>query len=140
MTEQVSPGAVAPSRSVHTGLVTEEPVDTHGEEDIRFREIIHPDDSRSEILYKEALAGVIGIRATNIDEGSEIFVPINDGEDSIVIALREVIARRSPIKVLIPISHSGNKYRYEQWSVNDMTHMPNISKILETLERHLPRG
>jgi DNA-directed RNA polymerase subunit K/omega len=110
------------------------------DDDVRYREIIHPDDTRTGILYPEALAGVVGIRATNIDEGAEIFVKIKGGEDSKVIALMEIIERRCPMKVQIPISVINDHHRFEEWSVNDMLIPPNTAKLLETFARYLPKG
>jgi hypothetical protein len=141
------PTVSAPPRSKHTrpdvkekGATDSTSKSTDSNDDVRFRDIIHPDDSRTCILYPEALAGVVGIRATNIDSGSEIFVPIKGGEDSKVIALMEVIARRCPIKVQIPISSINGRHRYEEWSVNDMLIPPNTKKLLETCARYLPSG
>lgn len=125
----------APSRSAYTRSFRDKAND-----DIRLREIIHINDTRTGILYPEAIAGIVGIRATNIDKGGEIFVKIKGGEDSKVIALMEIMARRCPLKVQIPISVINGHYRYEEWSVNDMLIPPNVAKLLETIARHLPRG
>lgn len=131
----------APPRNIHTqhAKIRSEKL-VNSDDDIRFRDIIHPDDSKTCILYPEALAGVVGIRATNIDEGSEIFVPIKGGEDSKVIAMMEIIARRCPIKVQIPMSSINGRHRYEEWSVNDMLIPDNTKKLLETFARYLPHG
>lgn len=115
-------------------------IDDDVESNTRYRDIIHVDDSRTGILYPEALAGVVGVRATNIDAGAEIFVPIHGGEDSKVIAMREILARRCPMKIQIPISVINGRHRFEEWSVNDMLFFPNTKKILETIERYLPNG
>lgn len=110
------------------------------EPNVRFIDIVDPSDRKCAVMYPEIIAGIVGVRATNIDSGSPAFVKVHNGEDSKIIALREILERKCPIKVRIPLSNINGKFRYEEWSANDMLIPPNTSKLLETLSRYLPHA
>jgi hypothetical protein len=108
--------------------------------DVRFRDIIHPDDHRCDMLYPEALTLIVGVRATCIEKGAQCFTSFIPGEDPLIIALREIIDRKCPMSLVIPISVIGTTHRYEIHDVNDLILPLNLAALIRTSARYLPNG
>jgi DNA-directed RNA polymerase subunit K/omega len=59
---------------------------------------------------------VIGYRAEQISNGSKIFIDYNNLTDSILIAKKELLAKKCPLSILRPIGLD----KYECWSANEL--------------------
>jgi hypothetical protein len=127
---------VLPDIETRVGTVFE----TGTSPDVRYRDIIHPDDCKCDMLYPEALALVVGVRATCIENGAQCFTSFAPGEDPLIIALREVADNKCPLSLLIPISVIGDHHRYELHSVNDLIKQTNLRPLIKIAARYLPNG
>ncbi len=69
--------------------------------------------SRIMTLYE--LSAIIGTRATQIDEGSPIFVEYSDLVRSDYMAIREILQKKCPLSI-----HRQTRRGVEYWEVNEM--------------------
>ena len=70
----------------------------------------------SEIMTLFEFSEVIGIRATQIEKGSPVFVDLTGLTDPRDMATKELLQRRCPLKIVRKI----NAHEQEEWSCNEM--------------------
>lgn len=62
---------------------------------------------------------LVGIRAKHISNGAMCLVPTKPGDTADKIAIREIMAKKCPLKLHIPCGIGGNIF--EEWHANEMT-------------------
>lgn len=89
--------------------------------------IIKPDERlTSHILSKYEMTEIISIRATQISQYNNCMVPIDDLDDPIKQAKRELMARKCPLILVRPVGERKNKETeecesyVEHWNPNQM--------------------
>ena len=70
----------------------------------------------SNYMTKYEKARILGLRATQINMGSPVFINTNGETDSLRIALMELRQRKIPFKIRRPLPDGT----HEDWSVNDL--------------------
>lgn len=74
----------------------------------------------------------IGIRATQIEQGSPVFTSVESLSDPILMAKKEFYDRKSPLILERAIQEKDNVIYVEHWKVREMSFQIN-KKIRETL-------
>lgn len=90
--------------------------------------IIDPDKRKtSHILSRHEMTEIVGIRATQIAQTGICMVDIGDIDDAIVLAKKELMARRCPLMIEREVGERRDKATgrtqifVERWSPNTMT-------------------
>lgn len=92
-------------------------IDNDLENESKIQYIIKTDDKiTSNILTIYEMSELIGIRATQISQGSPVFVDINYISDPIEMAKKEILNNKCPLYVKRYIGLD----RYELWNPNEM--------------------
>jgi DNA-directed RNA polymerase subunit K/omega len=84
---------------------------------------IVPDDQRitSEIMMLEEYTEAVGIRATQIENGTPVFTDVTGYTDPIKMAKKEILDGKSPLKLVREMKQKENERWVEVWKVNEMT-------------------
>lgn len=96
-------------------------LDSSGAEPVQMNNIIKiiTGDARitSHILSLNEVARVVGVRATQINNGSDVFIDTKGMRNIEHMAIHEILQKKCPLKVRRFISENIA----EEWSVNEMT-------------------
>jgi DNA-directed RNA polymerase subunit K/omega len=91
--------------------------DLHSSEYYRRIKIVSPEDRiTSDIMTLFEFSEVIGIRASQIEKGSQVFTDVRDISSARDMAIKELFDRRSP---LVIIRQTG-LFEQEHWKCNEM--------------------
>lgn len=83
---------------------------------------VEPNDRiTSNIITEFEFSKIIGIRATQIQDGSKIYVDIGNLTNPIEIARKEIFNNKCPLSIKRFIGIYDNKKLFEVWNVNELT-------------------
>jgi DNA-directed RNA polymerase subunit K/omega len=82
-----------------------------------------PEEQRttSQIMTLEEFTEAVGIRATQIEQGSPVFTDVTGYDNPIKMARKELLNGRSPLKLVREMKIRDNERWVEIWKVNNMT-------------------
>jgi hypothetical protein len=85
-------------------------------------QIVAPDDRiTSHFIQRPEMTEAIGIRTSQIEQGSEVFTDVTGYTDPIMMAKKEFIDRKSPLIVERALEDTPTRAVVEQWKVREMT-------------------
>lgn len=98
-----------------------------------------PDSERrsSHILQFSEMVEAIGIRATQIESGSPIFVDHFGLDDPIKIAKMELLKKCSPLKLRRKMRVDANSIMIEKFDINEMTLPISEKEILDITKKEM---
>lgn len=97
----------------------------------RIRKIVPPDQRQSShILRFSEMVELIGIRISQIEQGSPVFTDYIGLDNAIDIAKKELLDRQNPLTLLRTMRSSETEIEIEKFDVNTMTFPISEREIL----------
>jgi hypothetical protein len=99
-----------------------------------------PDDERktSPLMSIYEMVEAVGIRISQIENGSEIFTDYGTLGSAKEIAYKELIDRKNPLIITRMVKEEKNKRWFEHWKVREMTY-PKMNIELPVAEKDYSR-
>jgi DNA-directed RNA polymerase subunit K/omega len=96
--------------------------------------VVIKDDQRmtSNIIQLPELVEAVGIRASQIEQGSEVFTDVTGLTDPVAQAKKEFIDRRNPLILERGVKKTKGAIYVEWWKVRDMT-FPILTREIQSL-------